>query len=45
MIEKMKAHSGSEIFLKPPSPDHPNYAELMTDYIDLKIIENKLLDG
>ena len=45
IIEKLKKHPGSDIFMKPPQPTHANYAELMTDYTDLTIIQRNLLDG
>jgi hypothetical protein len=36
---------GSEYFKRPPDVDHPFYTEIMTDYIDLNIIERKFKSG
>ena len=36
---------GSELFMKPPDPKHPQYYEIMENYIDLCMIERKLREG
>jgi hypothetical protein len=35
----------AEMFSTPPSARHPNYAEIMNDYIDLSIMESNLKNG
>jgi hypothetical protein len=41
----LKKSPDAEMFCVPPQPRHPFYTEIMTDYIDLSIMESNLKNG
>lgn len=45
IIQLLRKQPGADFFSQPPDPQHPYYTDIMTNYIDLAIVEKKLKNG